>query len=424
MVIRLKFLLFALFFFVHMVFYGCKTDYRPTIWVYSDMSDPRDTREGGHPQNDPDDITTLASLLLYANMFNIESIVVGSNTRAGLKDPMPFVEDVFLEAYYHDVKYLNQKLGGYPEQINIQPSSLVGESTRFDPNKDYSDLSGLETVRQLVKAAEKRKIYVLNWGPLTESAMAVKHCLDTGNDKALRNMFFISHWTKSSVSQGTPEQPFNVANCNDDRPACNYMHEIAYANDQVRFIEVGCIGQTGLVNGSGGYRNYEAFENSRLGQIFLRSKFYFGKPDYSDGATHFILDGRFGLTKDDYPHDGTLTIELEKKLVEKSRAIAHDIIDELLARSNVAAIANNPFEKEKMASYFTYVYSRRPGSYGVHIPYDDTVLKLFNSQNEEVKVFNLDFGNHTLDLSGLEPGEYDVTVSIVGTELNFKLTIN
>ena len=424
MVNYFKLLVFGLIFVTQFVLYGCKTDDRPTIWVYTDMSDPRDTQEGGHPQNDPDDITTLASLLLYANMFNLESIVVGSNTRAGLKDPMPFVEDVFLDAYYHDVKYLNQELGGYPEKINIQPSSLRGESTRFDPNNDYSDLSGLETVRQLVNAAGKRKIYVLNWGPLTESAMAVKHCLDTGNNKALKNMFFISHWTKSSVSQGTPEQPFNVANCNDDRPACDFMHEIAFSNENVRFIEVGCIGQTGLVNGSGGYGNYEAFENSRLGQIFLRSKFYFGKPDYSDGATHFILDGSFGLTKDDYPHDGTLSMELEYELVEKARAIAHDIIDELLVRSNVAAIANNPFNKKKMASYFTYVYTRRPGSLRAHIPYDDAVLKLFNSQNEEVEAFNLDFGNHSLDLSGIEPGDYDVTVSIVGTELEYKLTIN
>jgi len=421
---RFKLLIFGLLYLAPLMLHACKTDDRPTIWVYTDMSDPRDTRQGGHPQNDPDDITTLASLLLYANEFNIESIVVGSNTRAGLKDPMPFVEDVFLDAYYHDVKYLNQELGGYPEKINIQSSSLRGESTRFDPNKDYTDLTGLETVRQLVEAAGRKKIYVLNWGPLTESAMAVKHCLDTENDKALRNMFFISHWTKSSVSQGTREQPYNVANCNDDRPACDFMHEVAYSNKKVRFIEIGCIGQTGLVNGSGGYNHYEAFENSRLGQIFLRSKFYFGKPDYSDGATHFILGGSFGLTKDDYPHDGALSIELEQELVEKSRAIAHDIIDELLARSNVAAHANNPFSKEKMASYFTYVYTRRPGSYGAHIPYDDAVLKLFNSQNEEIKAINLDFGNHSLDLSGLEPDDYNVIVSIVGIELEFQLTIN
>lgn len=414
---------FGLVILAQLTLLGCKTDNRPSIWVYTDMSDPRDTRSGGHPQNDPDDITTLASLLLYANKYNIESIVVASNTRVGLKDPMPFVNEIFVEAYEHDVKYLNEELGGYPEKINFQASSLWDKPYRFDPDKSYADLIGFETVEQLIRVAEKKTIYVLNWGPLTEAAIAVKHCLDTKNDKALSNMFFISHWTKSSVSQGTPEQPFNVANCNDDKKACNYMHEVALINDKVRFIEVGCIGQTGLVNGSARFDNYEAFENSRLGQIFYRSKFYFGKPDYSDGATHFILDGSFGLSLEDYPHDGTLSMELEQKLVEKGDAHAPEIIAELLKRSDMAAAANNPFDKQKIASYFTYVYSRHAGRYGAYIPYDGAVMKIFNSQNEELRTFNLDFGNHTLDMSGLEPGDYDVTVEIVGIQRDYMLTI-
>jgi hypothetical protein len=413
----------VLTFLMQFFLFGCTTDNRPTIWVYTDMSDPRDTRSGGHPQNDPDDITTLASLLLYANKFNIESIVYASNTRVGLNDPTPFVNEMFVEAYNHDVKYLNQKLGGYPETINFQPSSLWKKSYRFSPDKNYADLTGFETVEQLIRVAEKKKIYVLSWGPLTESAIAVKHCLDTKNEKALANMFFISHWTKSSVSQGTPEQPFNVANCNDDKKACNFMHEVALANENIRFVEVGCIGQTGLVNGSARFDNYEAFENSRLGQIFYRSKFYSEKPDYSDGSTHFILDGSFGLTLDDYPHDGTLSIELEQKLVEKGDAIAPEIIAELLKRSDVAATANNPFSQQKIASYFTYVYSKKLGSYNAYIPYDGAVLKVFNSNNEELRSFNLDFGNHTLDMSGFEPADYTVTVDIVGIKRDYLLTV-
>ncbi|MDP5170977.1 MAG: DUF1593 domain-containing protein, partial [Bacteroidia bacterium] len=80
-----------------------KTTSTPIIWVYSDMSDPRDQRKGGHPQNDPDDICSMASLLLSANRFDIRGIVVASTPRSGLTDPMPFVEEVFVAAYQHDL---------------------------------------------------------------------------------------------------------------------------------------------------------------------------------------------------------------------------------------------------------------------------------------------------------------------------------
>ena len=177
---------------------------KPHVWVYSDMSDPRNQRAGGHPQNDPDDICSLAALLLEANRFNIEAVVFSSTNRKNLADATDFVQSTFADAYAHDVPYLNETIGGFQPEIRFLRSSITGgsEPRKFDPQKDYSDLTGLETVRRLVEFAEREPVYVLSWGPLTESAMAVKHCLDTGNETALANLFILSHWTKSWIAQG------------------------------------------------------------------------------------------------------------------------------------------------------------------------------------------------------------------------------
>ena len=83
---------------------------KPTIWVYTDLSDPSDQRSGGHPQNDPDDICSLAALLLEANRFEIAGIVFSSTNRKELKDATPFVESTFTEAYAMARKPLNKAL--------------------------------------------------------------------------------------------------------------------------------------------------------------------------------------------------------------------------------------------------------------------------------------------------------------------------
>ena len=89
------------------------------------MSDPRDQREGGHPFNDPDDIVTMAALLLEADRFHIETIVVSSTNRKYLGDSMDFVNRVFLDAYHHDQPYLDKAFGGFPETINFVRSSAT-----------------------------------------------------------------------------------------------------------------------------------------------------------------------------------------------------------------------------------------------------------------------------------------------------------
>ena len=395
---------------------------RPTIWVYSDMSDPRDQRSGGHPFNDPDDICSMAALLLQANRFEIAGIVYSSTNRNNLPDATDFVNSTFVDAYQQAVGPLNQALGGYPAKLPFMRSSITGgaEARRFNPASDYSVLEGLESVRGLVDTANRGPVYVLNWGPLTESAMAVKHCIDTGNTEALENIFIISHWTLSYIAQGTPEAPHEVANCRDDAPACAWLHERA-EDGLLKFIELGSVGQTGIVNGSSGYPRYGDFENSRLGQVFVHSKFYHGKPDQSDASTFWLLSEAFGLTLDSYPPDGRLSQSIEEwardRFLEKGTAI----LDDLLMRSEIAAKGGEAFPESFIASRFTYVYQFLNGRYYIYVPYAAD-FEISAQSGEVLMKAQIGPGNHDLDLDGFQPGEFDVRVRTGGLERRFRLS--
>ncbi|WNJ19127.1 nucleoside hydrolase-like domain-containing protein [Pontibacter sp. G13] len=402
---------------------GSPAPEKPVVWVYSDLSDPRQQRDGGYPQNDPDDIVSMASLMLSANRYDIRQIVVGSTNRIGLEDPMPFVSEMLLNAYEHDQAALNESLGGFPETLPFIWSSITQQTSpiAFDSTASYLDLSELETVQALVDLASNEQVFVLNWGPLTESAMAVKHCLDTGNDAALRNMIFISHWTKSSLAQGSLETPFHVANCWDDVEACRFLHNEAGRNPLVRFIELGCVGQKGIVNGAAGFDQMETFGASRLGQIFITAKYYHQKPDFSDAATHWLLASGVGPAWTDYPSDGSLSVQEEGQFVQHFLDASPWIMDDLLHRSEIAARKKEPFSPEQLAHYFTYVYFNHfRNAYGMHLTQSSHVMI---SDSLGTVFFEGDFpkGDHALELETFSSGTYLVKVS--GVDREFRLTV-
>ncbi|AWB66328.1 hypothetical protein C2869_07725 [Saccharobesus litoralis] len=386
------------------------TSDKPNVWVYSDLSDPRDRRSGGHPQTDPDDIVSLASFLLNADRFNIVSVVVGSTNRINLQNPMPFVEQTFVNAYRSDIKRLQQQFPNAQSEINFQWSSLTQKTNphQFNPKRDYSDLSEFNTVKQLINFAKNNPVAVLSWGPITEPAIAIKHLLDTGDHKTLSNITVISHWTKSQLSQGSVEQPFKVANCWDDYPACDYMHQIALKEPNVKFIEVGSAGQKGLVNGSVNFEQMEQFENSRLGQLFLRGKFYYGKPDQSDAATHWLLTNLYPVNTQTYPNDGSLSIDQERDNVKRFYDAAPAMMQDLAQRNNAAA--GSPFTKEHLSEFFTYVYKKK-GKYEVYAPYADMNYQVFDNSGAEVKNGKFSFGNQELQIPVKAEKSYQVVVS-------------
>ena len=394
---------------------------RPHVWVLTDLSDPRDRRVGGHPQNDPDDIVALASLLLQANRFEIGGITYSSTNRPHLADATDFIESTFVAAYAADRPGLEKAYGGFPPAIPFVRSSITGGATarRFDAAADYADLSSYPSVQALVDYATAHPVNVLIWGPATEAAIALQHCLTTGNDDAVRHMRFIAHWTKSWIAQGTREAPFHVANCRDDAAACAFLHDIALVDERVRYIETGSVGQTGIVNGSNGYPHWAAFEDSRLGQILTHGKFYSGKPDGSDSATFWVLIDGFGPSVADYPSDGSLDQATEEANRDRFLAAAPAINDDLRARA-IAAASGQPFPPAFLAERFTYVYRYLNGRYYVYAS-QPAAYHMRDAAGTELLSGRIDRGQQELDLSAVPEGVLSVEVVSGGLTQTFLL---
>ncbi|MFC3122452.1 nucleoside hydrolase-like domain-containing protein [Agaribacter flavus] len=395
---------------------------KPNVWVISDICDPSDRRKGGHPKMDPDDIVSMASLLLSANKFHIENIVVASRPGT-VKDPIPFMRETFVEAYEHDIKGMNKRFPGFQDTIPFTWSSITqGErGVQFNPDGDYRDISAYSSIVSLRDYAKNNEVYVLSWGPLTESAILVKHLLTHEDYRTLNNLNFISHWTKSYLSSyvkdGGKQYPFRVSNCRGDYKACTFLHDAAQAHDSVKLMELGATGQRGLVDGTKGYKNILLFENSRLGQIFLRGKAFNFTPDQSDAATHWVLSGEHGIGLEDYAWDGSLNEQQETKIRDAFLSNAEAMMDDLLARAHAAN--SDVFAKSMVAQHYTYVYNKND-KYGIYTPYD-TAYKIYDVNDNLVQSGNVEFGANRIKLPIKEEGYYKVELFYPGNTLTFSL---
>ncbi len=316
---------------------------KPKVWIYTDMSDrniPGNNHEG--TVNDPDDISAMAAYLMLSNRFETLGISVTSTHRKEHKtspNQGEWASKYFGDAYAKDIVRLNEKIGGYQPSIPFMESCLKSTMERFNPDKSYSDLKKYNTVEALFDKATQTTdtIFVLCWGALTEPAILVKHCIEAGRGDILDRVKFISHWSNSSLHQGTPEMPDKVANCRDDYKACGYLKDMA-AKGLISFYECGAIGQHGAVSGSPkGEEHYLQFHKSELGKIFATGKFVFKCVDFSDAATYIVLAGEWGVTLDDINPDGTNPAEKELANEKALKQNAHKLNSELLRISNIAA---------------------------------------------------------------------------------------
>ncbi len=379
---------------------------KPNIWVYSDFSDPRIQREGGYPRGDQDDVVSLASLLLSANRFHIESIVVGSGPAM---NPMGIINDLFIPAYNDHISNLKSGADDYQKTINYQWSSLSANKKlehRFNVERDYVDLAGYESVNSLIEYAKNNKVYVLGWGPLTEPAIITKHLLNTNQKDILDNITFISHWTKSYIKSISPEMasdPFAVSNTKMDRAAALYLHEEA-AKGNVKLVQLGSIGQTGIVDGSVNYPRVDEFGKSQLGQIFASAKYYANKADQSDAATFWVLAKDLGFNIDDFPTDGSLTKEFETEKMEKFKANAPAILDNLVEQIN--ASNGTPLAWSTVSEYFGYSYYRWE-HYALYVP-EAVPFKIFAPDGSVVKDGNLKRWDNRINIPKKDPGYYSV----------------
>jgi hypothetical protein len=307
------------------------------------MSDKTLSGKDHNTANDPDDISAMAGYLLMSNMFDTRGIVVASTHRSEHKtsgNQADWANSFFGEAYKKDILNLNKNIGFFPSKIDFMQSCIKESAERFDQTKNYTSLKNYNTVGLLLKEAEKSNeiINVLCWGSLTEPAILVKHCLANKKGQILNKLRFIAHWTNSPLHQGSIEQPWKVANCNEDKAACEYMKTMAL-NGHIKYYECGAIGQHGIVSGSQkGLEYFNQFKKSNLGKIFIEGKFAHNSVDHSDSATYWVLLGNWGVRLNDIASNGTNFIEVEQKNEKEFLLFSERIHNELLRRSDAAII--------------------------------------------------------------------------------------
>lgn len=416
---------------------------KPTIWIHTDLTSATSytvtstTSEGETDQDsDPDDHVAMAMYLMLANKFNTKGIVVGVTNRNTTLNTKTFFDNTFIKAYETDVVQLNAKIGGYPTADSLKKvtweSSLTAGSgfisfsnTPEDKYDSYNALPG--TVKALVDELDNSSysasnpLYVCVWGSMNEIAIATKYLIRNEKMAALERLYVVSHWTSSFVAQGTPQNPFNVANCNSGRAACDYMHnEAKKTTAKFKFADLGSCGQGGIVSGSGSWfsgglngAKATALRKSKLGDLAMKSKFVFGKPDGSDCATFYTILGSHDVKLSNFNHNGVLTQTDEQSAINAYKNSAPRIWDDLLAVSNAAAVVTSV----RFAPRKTYAISPNPSTHHFF-------LELSGTKNEtEVSVFNQNgqllyfFDKSTLPLhqlafgQELNPGLYTVRIA-------------
>ena len=356
-----KLFLFAFILLVSMSTWAQK----PNIWIHTDMTSATSynttssTSEAVTDQNsDPDDHAALCQYLLIANKFNTVRIVAGITNRNTTLNTGTFVQNTFIDgAYASDYPGMNAKFGGYPtpSSIKVSESSLTAGSGYINfsstPDTKYDDYNALPaTVKLLVDELNKstysstNPLYVLVWGGLQEVAMATKHLIRNNNTAALNRLFVVSHWTMSYINQGSPSDPYDVANCNASSAACDYMHSMAKASGaQFKFVDAASSGQDGIVNGSSTFfnggitgANATQLKKSKLGALAVKSKFVYGKIDGSDCASFYTVLGTYGVTLNSFAKNGATTQAQEQAAIDAYRSSATTIWNDLLAASNAA----------------------------------------------------------------------------------------
>lgn len=308
---------------------------KPAVWLISD---------GGDGINDPDDISAVASYLLMSNMFDTRAIVMASTLHHWHKetdDQGEWAKRTYGKAYAADLANLNKYIGGYQREIRFMESSVKAHGDCFQWQKRY-DLKDYPSILELFREVDKSDeiINVLCYGPLTEQAILVSHCLENNRYDILNKIRFIAHWTSSNFHVGTIENPEHTHNCWADGIACDYMKKMAL-NGAIKYYECGGIGQYGIVEGGPkGKAYFDQFKTSNLGKIFAEGKFNRNRVDDSDCATYWTLLGNYGVSLNDIASNGLNFPEVEKRNEEAFARHARDMREELLRRSKAASGIN------------------------------------------------------------------------------------
>ncbi len=438
----------------------------PRTWILTDYTGPtkydiinngKEATAFTDAESDPDDQVALAMYMMMANKFDTRAIVLGSTSKNTQLKTLDLYQKAHGDAYAIDRKCMGT---GYPENLNVKESSLTAgtNNKKFKLTDDYKTESTLpQTVKDLVNElarvdasnnaiySSSKPLYVLVWGPMAEVAMATKHLIDNPSKSFLLNrMFVISHWTSSFLAQtGTPcssfpssKIQFNPANCRENCEACFYMHDQAIKSGaKFKFVDLGSIGQGGIVNGSTKYftggtsgvlgTEYKEFQKSKLGDLFVKSRFYSGHPDGSDCATFLALLGTYGVTLSGFNSNGDLTKAQEETALNAFNAKGVQLMKDLRVISDKAKTCTTTTTPPP-ATTTTFKAYPNPTTGVITLPEvvanDKITVTSVQSGTVVLTKTITTSGSTTLDISSKANGNYVIKIVRNGVTLTREIT--
>ncbi|QEG38159.1 DUF1593 domain-containing protein [Roseimaritima ulvae] len=181
---------------------GALDDQRPRVIISTDI--------GG---SDPDDFQSMVHLLLYADVLDIEGLI-SSPPQAGRSK---HILDV-IDAYAHDYAQLKNHSSAYPTPDALRRVTKQGAIDKA-PRAGWSEpTAGSRWIIARALAADKRPLWILVWGSITDVAQAVHDepsikndirvysigSWNTAQDQAAREYLFEQHadlwWIESDTT--------------------------------------------------------------------------------------------------------------------------------------------------------------------------------------------------------------------------------
>jgi Protein of unknown function (DUF1593) len=248
---------------------------QPRVWITSDISDP--SQAGAE---DPDDVVSMAALLLTAHRVNIRGISTDVTTKPTGCTGFNLVKYELTRAYEREAPNLRAHDSRYPSSIASRVRQGPCGST-YDPHDSYANLTSLhQSTQKLVNAITNGRLYVLSWGALTEAAIAVKHLQSTGQAALLETrLVVVSHGTSAASSYNRQLDP----------GAWSFLKSQAEAG-RLAFYDIGDLN-----------RSFDSCPppmaasvlHSEIG-AYMNAVWRSGYPDFSDGSTFLYLLGYGG----------------------------------------------------------------------------------------------------------------------------------
>ncbi len=241
---------------------------RPRVVVSSDI--------GG---SDPDDFQSMVHLLLYADVLDLEGLI-SSPPGAGRAEHILEV----LGAYQQDYAGLLQRSAKYPAPDALRPLVKQG-AVDAAPAQGWSDPTpGSRWIIERAHASDKRPLWVLVWGSITDVAQAVH---DDPTIKPRMRVYSIGSW-----------------NTRMDRASRDYLFQ---NHADLWWIEADTTFRGMYMGGrqDGDWGNRQFVERHVRGHGALGDLFHQKKPDIKMGDTPSLLYLLRGDTNDPIaPHWG------------------------------------------------------------------------------------------------------------------------